>query len=117
VSLLSVVTKAGTCLRAVFGNIQIAISSPRRQQEIDTWMWLFGIEERYKGKLCQKRGAYAWLSMVLESPKPIEALQAIRSNARKDRFLDDGFLKMAVFEDFEASGLLKLKNRASMKLP
>ena len=76
-------------------DIDISIRSSANQNKIDVWQWLFGIQERYKGKLCKKRGAHAWLRMVLESVQPRELFKDIVNNATKDPLLDDGFTKKA----------------------
>lgn len=77
-------------------DINITIESPTHQEELDTWQWLFGIQERYKGKLCKKRGAYAWLNAVVKdsanyNKTPQDMLQIIRGNVAADPFLDDGY--------------------------
>jgi hypothetical protein len=92
-------------------DICITITSATHQEEVDTWQWLFGIQERYKGKLCKKRGAYAWLNTVLKESanygkSPKEVLHIVRSNVTDDPFLDDGYLKLAALEACESAGLI-----------
>jgi len=92
-------------------DISITITSTTHQEEVDTWQWLFGIQERYKGKLCKKRGVYAWLNAVLKdsanyNKSPKEVLQTIRSNVAADPFLDDGYLKLAALEACAFAGLI-----------
>jgi len=92
-------------------DISITITSASNQDEVDTWQWLFGIQERYKGKLCKKRGAYTWLTSVLTDSTsykktPKEMLQIIRDNVTADPFRDDGFLKLATLEACESAGLI-----------
>jgi type I site-specific restriction endonuclease len=72
----------------------------------------FFIQERYKGKLCKKRGAYSWLTAVLNdsasyNKKPKEVLKTIRDNVAADPFLDDGYLKLATLEACDKAGLIK----------
>lgn len=92
-------------------DITLQIGSATHPDECKTWQWLFGIQERYKGKLCKKRGAYAWLQTVLKDSKnydktPRDLLSDIRSNTAVDPFLDDGFLKLAALEACHSAGLL-----------
>lgn len=92
-------------------DITLKIESNKHPEEFGTWEWLFGIQERYKGKLCKKRGAYAWLNTVLNDSKnynvmPQKLLADIRDNTATDPFLDDGFLKLATLEACHSAGLL-----------
>ena len=91
-------------------DIRMMISSPTHQAEVDTWQWLFGIQERYKGKLCSEQGAYSWLTVVRESTShgidPQAMLNLIRANAAKYPFIEDGFLKVPTLAACEAAGLL-----------
>lgn len=91
-------------------DITLKIKSATHPDEFETWQWLFGIQERYKGKLCKKRGAYTWLNTVLKDSKnykktPQDLLADIRANTADDPFLDDGFLKLPALEACLAGGL------------
>lgn len=93
-------------------DITLSIQSAIHPEEFETWQWLFGIQERYKGKLCEKRGANAWLQQVLKDSKnyqrtPQDILLFIRENTAVDPFLEDGFWKLAVLEACDAAGLLE----------
>jgi hypothetical protein len=87
-------------------DVKLTVSSPSHQEEFETWLWLFGIEERYKGKLCQKRGAKHWLTNITEAKDPRGYLDAVRTIARRDPLDDDSFLKKAALDAFERNGLL-----------
>lgn len=92
-------------------DITFQISSATHPEEFDTWQWLFGIQERYKAKLCKKRGAHTWLNTILKDSAnygrtPTELLEDIRANTAADPFLDDGFLKLATLDACKAEGLL-----------
>jgi hypothetical protein len=41
--------------------IGLQITAPGRVEEVETWKEVFGIEERYKDKLCGKNGGMARL--------------------------------------------------------
>jgi len=109
--LFSVVLDASKIQTLHPDDLNITITSPTHQVEVDTWQWLFGLQERYKGKLCKKRGAYTWLNAVLKegvnyNKKPKEVLQTIRNNVAADPFLDHGYLKLATLEACESAGLI-----------
>ncbi|MBS1561148.1 MAG: hypothetical protein JSS89_06050 [Bacteroidetes bacterium] len=92
-------------------DITLLIESATHPDECETWQWLFGIQERYKGKLCKRRGAYMWLNTVLKdsanyNKTPQELLSDIRANTSIDPFVDDGFLKLAALAAFHDVGLL-----------
>ena len=92
-------------------HITLKIESVTHAEEFETWEWLFGIQQRYKGKLCKKRGAYTWLNTVLTDSRnykvtPQEVLEKIRANTAGDPFLDDGFLKLPTLDACQSAGLL-----------
>lgn len=92
-------------------DITITIQSATYQEEVESWQWLFGIQQRYKGKLCKKRGARSWLNSVLKDSanykvSPQEVLANIRDNAKIDPLLDDGFLKVPTLDACQSAGLL-----------
>jgi hypothetical protein len=48
-------------------DITVTITAPGRDEEVESWMDVFGIEERYKAKCCAKNDGKAWLTSVLEA--------------------------------------------------
>jgi len=47
--------------------IDLEFASPGREEEIETWKDVFGIEERYKAKLCGRDDGMAWLQYIDEA--------------------------------------------------
>lgn len=79
-------------------------------QEIDTWKDVYGIEERYKDKLCTESDGKAWLAQVLDEWKelgrdPQEYLQTLAFNAQKRPYTDCHFLKKPFLEACQQLGL------------
>ncbi|HBA83498.1 MAG TPA: hypothetical protein DCZ95_05320 [Verrucomicrobia bacterium] len=47
-------------------NITLNINAPGRDEEVESWKDIFGIEERYKDKCCAKNDGKAWLQQIIE---------------------------------------------------
>jgi hypothetical protein len=47
-------------------DIDIQFTAPGRKEEVDAWKDVFGVEERYKAKLCGKNDGKAWLAQIVE---------------------------------------------------
>lgn len=47
-------------------DITLTITSPGRDEEVEAWKDVFGIEERYKAKFCAKNDGKAWLQQIVE---------------------------------------------------
>lgn len=81
-------------------------------EEIDTWKDVYGIEERYKAKLCTENDGKAWLMQVLDEWKelgndPQDFLRTLAFNAQKRPYMDCQFLKKPFFDACEAIGIFK----------
>lgn len=79
-------------------------------QEIETWKDVYGIEERYKDKLCRKNDGKAWVMQVLDEWKnrghdPKIFLTSLESNAKNYPLADCNFLKKPFFDALEKLGL------------
>jgi hypothetical protein len=46
--------------------IDLQVTAPGREEEVEAWKDVFGIEERYKAKLCGKNDGIAWLQHIVE---------------------------------------------------
>jgi hypothetical protein len=80
--------------------IDLHVTAPGRDEAVEAWKEVFGIEERYKAKLCGKNDGKAWLVQVIEeganvSLTPTEMLAAKRKTAAVQPYVDANFLKMA----------------------
>ena len=47
-------------------DIDLEITAPGREEEVEAWKDVFGIEERYKAKYCAKNDGKAWLEHIVE---------------------------------------------------
>jgi hypothetical protein len=57
-------TTGGTNL--VPKDIDLKIGAPGRAEEVEAWKDVFGIDERYKAKLCAQNDGKAWLEHIVE---------------------------------------------------
>jgi hypothetical protein len=48
------------------GDIDLQFAAPGRDEEVEAWKDVFGIEERYKAKFCAKNDGIAWLQQAIE---------------------------------------------------
>lgn len=79
-------------------------------QEIDTWKEVYGIEERYKSKLCTEGDGKAWLVQVLDEWRELEKdpqdfLNTLAYNTGKRPFTDCNFLKNPFLEACQRQGI------------
>jgi hypothetical protein len=80
-------------------DIDLQITAAGRDEEVAAWKDVFGIEERYKAKLCGKNEGKAWLVQVIDeaanvSLTPVEMLAAKSKTAAAQPYVDANFLKM-----------------------
>jgi hypothetical protein len=97
-------------------DIQLAFGPPALNEEIETWKDVYGIEERYRGKLLDGDGK-AWLTEVLdewkwkdesagkEGREPDEFLRDLNRHAIKSPFTGANFLKKAFLDGCQKIGL------------
>lgn len=90
--------------------IDLQISAPGRDEEVEAWKDVFGIEERYKAKLCAKNDGKAWLVQIIEeaanvSLTPAEMLAAKRKTASAQPYVDANFLKIAFLTACQAANM------------
>ena len=79
-------------------------------EQIESWKDVYGIEERYKAKLCTESDGKAWLAQVFDEWKelgrdPTDFLQSLALNARNRPFTDCNFLKKPFLEACQVTGL------------
>lgn len=79
-------------------------------EQIETWIDVYDIEERYKAKLCTESDGKAWLTAVLDEWKelgrePNEYLQSLTLNTQKRPFTDCNFLKKPFLDACQSLGL------------
>lgn len=89
-------TKDITRLRPA--EIDLQLTAPGREEEVEAWKDVFGIEERYKAKLCGKNDGIAWLQQVIEEAEnvdltPAQMFAAKLRSAEKLPYADANFLR------------------------
>lgn len=83
-------------------DISINIGPASLAEEIDTWKELFGIEARYREKLCSPEAKY-WVSQIIDESQNYnrsqqEILQHKLEDATKHPFFDNNFLRKPFLE-------------------
>ncbi|HFZ0727174.1 TPA: HNH endonuclease [Klebsiella pneumoniae] len=68
------------------------------EEELETWKDLYGIEERYKAKVCAENDGKYWLTQVLDEWKeeglsPTEFMRTLARQAKKKPYAECNFLK------------------------
>jgi hypothetical protein len=79
-------------------------------QEIDTWKDVYGIEERYKSKLCTESDGKSWLAQVLDEWKelgrdPRDYLRALALNTQRRPYSDCNFLRAPFLDACRRRGI------------
>lgn len=79
-------------------------------EELDTWKDLYGIEERYKAKLCGENDGKYWLTQVLDEWKeggqiPANFLTTLARQTQKRPYAECNFLKNGFLQGCKAAGL------------
>lgn len=92
-------------------NIILQFGPAAVAEEIDTWKDVYGIEERYKAKLCDESAGKYWLTQVLDEWRedgrdPSDFLTTLARQTRSRPYADCNFLRKPFLEACEAVGLL-----------
>ncbi len=79
-------------------DIELQLNAPGREEEVEGWKEVFGIEERYKAKFCAENDGRAWLQQIVEEAENgnVTSDQLLAMELRKaERFpySDANFLK------------------------
>lgn len=79
-------------------------------QEIDTWNDVYGIEERYKAKLCGENDGKYWLTQVLDEchtydKKPTDILAMRTQLAQSRPYADCNFLRKPFLDACQKQGI------------
>jgi hypothetical protein len=80
-------------------------------QELDTWKDVYGIEERYKAKLCGENDGKYWLTQVLDEcqaydKRPADILAMRAQQAQSRPYADCNFLRKPFLDACQQSGVL-----------
>ncbi len=93
-------------------NITLQFGPVAINEEIVTWKEVYGIEERYKAKICGENDGKAWLTQVLDEwtelgRNPADFLKAVALSARSRPYSDCAFLKKPFLDACENVGLFE----------
>lgn len=79
-------------------------------EEIDTWKDIYGIEERYKAKLCGENDGKYWLTQLLDEcqaygKQPADILNMRAQQAQSSPYADCNFLRKAFIDACHKAGV------------
>jgi len=90
-------------------HIDLEIRCLGREEEVQAWKDVFGIEQRYKAKLCGESDGKGWLIQALDEARnymsPSDYLTEKRRHATMLPFVDANFLKVPFLEACQAANL------------
>lgn len=92
-------------------DITVVITAPGRDEEVESWKDVFGIEERYKAKCCAKNDGMVWLSRITEENEnygltPAQMLEAEMRAAESKPWSDANFLKKPFLRACRTAGIV-----------
>lgn len=106
-------------------DIGLSIGPPELAEQIDTWKDVYGIEERYRAKLCGS-SAKAWVvealdewrwhqeSAGVEGSAPDAYLQAVARHTEKSPYTNENFLKHGFLKACKTVGIFDHAAKASI---
>lgn len=91
-------------------DVSLQFGPPDINEEIDTWKDVYGIEERYKAKLCGENDGKYWLVHVLEEwvgygKTPEEYMITLTRQTNRNPYAECNFLKKPFLEACARAGL------------
>lgn len=97
--------------RLVPEDISLQFGPAALSEEIDTWRDVYGIDERYKAKVCSDTDGKYWLTQVLDEcqcygVQPADILATRAEQAVKSPYADCNFLRAPFLEACREVGLL-----------
>jgi hypothetical protein len=101
--------------------ITLDISAENHQEEVETWMEIFGIEERFKEKFYKKNVGKKWVQSVTDEIQNVKELTGvdisteqwlskIKAQCQQDPWHERNFLKKAFLEACEQAGVFGSKS-------
>ncbi|MBK8705786.1 MAG: hypothetical protein IPN33_20970 [Saprospiraceae bacterium] len=97
-------------------NIELSFTSPGFEEQLETWLDVFSIENRYKAIICGKNDGLYWYAQIVDEIMGFNnhhnKKEKIRDHLTKNRRLtkkfpwaDKNFLKTPFLENCEKAGL------------
>jgi hypothetical protein len=92
-------------------DITLQFGPAAHNEELDTWKDVYGIEERYKAKLCGENDGKYWMTQVLDECQaydklPADILAMRIQQAQSRPFADCNFLRKPFLEACQQVGVL-----------
>lgn len=92
-------------------DVQMQFGPAASSEEIETWKDVYGVEERYKAKICGENDGKYWLTQVLDEcqaydkqPADILAMRAQQAQSRP--YADCNFLRKPFLDACQQTGVL-----------
>lgn len=109
---LQVVLHQPDIAKLTSADITLLFGPPAISEELNTWRDIYGIEERYKAKLCGENDGKYWIMQVLDEWKedgrdPAEFLATLARQAQNRPYAECNFLKKSFLDACEVAGVLK----------
>lgn len=108
----------GDVLNLAPEDIEIKISAEGYDEQIESWMRVFGIDERYKALICSKGEGLGWYKSIMEGYDNAVAqgstltraqyYEVLLIDAQYEPLSSNGFLKSIFLEECNAQGLFNL---------
>ena len=83
------------------------------REQIDTWLDVYGIEERYSAKCCGENDGIGWIVEILDEWKedgrdPADYLDTLVRQTQRRPYIKENFLKLPFLKACQEKGLLDL---------
>lgn len=93
-------------------HVSVQFAPDELREQIDTWRDVYGIDERYKAKLCGENDGKYWLEQALDEwvekrGNPADLVAAVQQKAANRPFAESNFLKAPFLAACEANGVFK----------
>jgi hypothetical protein len=92
-------------------DIQIEITSAGYDEQIESWMRVFGLEERYKASLCSPDDGKAWVNSIIEG---YDNAVALGSTLTREQYYDVIYQNAKIYPETE-KGFIKAPFLAACK--
>ena len=92
-------------------NIEIKVGPNEYLEELEAWLDIYGIEERYKAKCCGKNDGKYWIEQVWDESKnyemqPQEIINIKKAASRKFALCRSQFFKKSFFRGVSSGGVV-----------
>ncbi|CAM3624920.1 hypothetical protein FLGE108171_06800 [Flavobacterium gelidilacus] len=115
----SVKINTSNILQLKTDEIELSIDSKGYEEQIESWIRVFGLDERYKALLCSPSAGKDWFNSIMDEYQNAEALSDINGaeqyynvilkDARKNIISGQGFIKSVFLEECKSKGLFEKK--------